>query len=96
MSNIIRKEIINNMNNYFKKLNKLSIFPIIDTDVISNLDDKLKNDNIDYDEDPVVCCAHCKKLSIKIDEDDNEFCILCKNSINETELHSTIFHYKNK
>jgi len=94
--NKIRTEEMEKLNNYFKQINSMSPFPIIDTEVIMNLDNKLKNNKIDYDSEPVICCAHCKELTIKIDEYNNEFCVLCKNSLNETEIHPTIFHWLNK
>lgn len=82
--------------NYFKKINNFSPFPVIDTDDIQYIRDKLDKDNIDYDNEPVSCCSHCKNLALIIDEQDNDICPLCKNSINEIETHRTIFHYLNK
>jgi len=81
---------------YYKDRNKLSAFPLIDTGYIKNLENMINNNETDYDSDPVVCCTHCKKLSIKIDDNDNDYCMLCNNAINEVEIHPTIFHYLNK
>lgn len=81
---------------YFKEINLLSPFPIVDTDDIKSLEKKINENNIDYDLEPVTCCSHCKTLYIVTDEYDNDYCVLCKNSINEIEVHKTIFHYLNK
>lgn len=96
MGNIYRKRQIKLMVQYYEALNKLSPFPLIDTEHIMDLKHKIKKDEIDYDMEPVVCCAHCKRLSVVVDEEENDLCLLCKNSINETETHATIFHYLNK
>lgn len=96
MSNIYTTKQLKNTLEYYKARNKLSAFPLIDTDYIKSLEDMIKNNEADYDNVPVTCCAHCKKLSIKIDDQDNDYCMLCLNSINETETYPTIFHYLNK
>ncbi len=95
-SNTYQIKELKNILKYFKERNKLSAFPLIDTGYISDLEQIIINNNVDYDSDPVVCCAHCKKLSIKIDDNNNDICILCNNAINEVEHHATIFHYLNK
>ncbi len=90
-----RKE-MEKLYNYFKKVNKFSPFPIIDSEILQRIDNKIKTNSFDYDDEPVVCCAHCKNLALITDDDDNDICPLCKNSLNETETHRTIFHYLNK
>lgn len=94
--NKVKREQLENTLNYFKHLNNLSPFPIIDTEHIMNIENKLKDNNIDYDAEPVSCCSHCHSLYLLTDENDNDKCILCKNSLNEIETHQTIFHYLNK
>lgn len=95
-NNIQRKRQLGFMLEYFKARNKLSVFPLIDTDYIKDLENMIKDNKVDHDTEPVICCAHCKRLCIIIDEDDNDKCLLCSNSVNETETHATIFHYLNK
>lgn len=90
-----KKKLLSNTLNKFININSLSPFPIIDTEHIERLSNKLKDNNIDYDDEPVSCCSHCKSLYLITDDDDNDFCVLCKNSLNEIETHRTIFHYLN-
>jgi uncharacterized CHY-type Zn-finger protein len=94
--NKYRTKQLEKMNNYFKQINHLSPFPVIDTDIIKDIDHQIKHDKVDYDDEPVICCAHCKSLAIYTDEYENDTCPLCTNSLNETETHPTIFHYLNK
>lgn len=91
-----KKEQLINTLNKFININELSPFPIIDTEHIDTLQSKINDNNIDYDLEPVSCCAHCKSLYLITDDDDNDNCVLCKNSLNEIETHKTIFHYLNK
>ena len=81
---------------YFKYKNLMSAFPLIDTEHIMNLENRIMIDNIDYDNEPVECCKHCKSLYLITDNEDNDECVVCRNSLNETETHATIFHYLNK
>ena len=79
----------------FVYVNHMAPFPIIDTEHIMNLSNKIYDDNIDYDAEPVQCCAHCKSLYLITDNEDNDECVTCRNSLNETETHSSIYHYLN-
>lgn len=79
----------------FVYVNNLSPFPIIDTEHIMNLSNKIYDDNIDYDAEPVQCCSHCKSLYLITDNEDNDECVTCRNSLNETETHPSIYHYLN-
>jgi len=80
----------------FKHTNLMSAFPIIDSEHIEKLETILKLDKTDYDSEPVECCIHCKSLYLVTDNDDNDECVTCRNSLNETETHASIFHYLNK
>ena len=91
-----KRDIMEKIKLRFLEINNLSPFPIIDTEVIQYIDNKLKDDNLDYDDEPVICCSHCKNLALIIDDDDNDVCPLCTNSLNEIEVHRTIYHYLNK
>ena len=91
----IKKNEMERLYNYFKKINNLSPFPIIDTEIIDIIKNKI-DDDTDYDSEPVISCIHCQNLALVIDEEGNDICPLCKNSINEVEVHKTIFHYLNK
>lgn len=91
-----KKKILKDTLNKFININQLSPFPIIDTEHIETLNNKISNNQIDYDAEPVSCCSHCKSLYLLTDNEDNDFCVLCKNSLNEIETHRTIFHYLNK
>ncbi len=77
----------------FNTTNKMSPFNLIDSEHINNLNNKLKNDNIQYDSEPVSCCSHCKSLYLITDDDDNDTCVSCHNSINEIETHKNIYEY---
>jgi len=96
MMNENKKKILKDTLNKFININQLSPFPIIDTEHIETLNNKISNNQIDYDAEPVSCCSHCKSLYLLTDNEDNDFCVLCKNSLNEIETHRTIFHYLNK
>lgn len=90
------KEQFNKTLQRFKHTNLMSAFPIIDTEHIMNLSNKVYDDNIDYDAEPVQCCSHCKSLYLITDNDDNDECVTCRNSLNEVETYLTIYHYLNK
>lgn len=79
----------------FIYVNHMAPFPIYDTEHIMNLSNKIYDDNIDYDAEPVQCCKHCKSLYLITDNEDNDECVTCRNSLNETETHASIFHYLN-
>lgn len=79
--------------------NRGSPFPLYDTEYVELVEQQIINimdkTKIDYDDEPVVSCKHCKSLFIKVDEDDNNLCMKC-GSINEVIEHKDIFDYKNK
>ena len=95
MNNINKKRLLVNTLDKFININKLSPFPIIDTEHIEILTSKINSNSIDYDLEPVSCCSHCKSLYLITDDEDNDHCVLCKNSLNEIETHKTIFNYLN-
>ena len=92
--NILEKQ-LKKLLDKFVNINNLAPFPIIDTEHIMILEHILDNGK-DYNSEPVTCCAHCKSLYLITDDEDNDECVLCRNSLNETETYPTIFHYLNK
>lgn len=79
----------------FVYVNHMAPFPIYDTEHIMNLSNRMYDENIDYDTEPVECCIHCKSLYLITDNEDNDECVTCRNSLNETETHASIYHYLN-
>ena len=78
--------------------NSMAPFPIYDTEYVQEVKkfkDMLKETKVDYDEEPVVCCSHCKSLHITYDDDMNEICNRC-GSINELEVLDDIHKYEKK
>jgi len=69
---------------------------VYDTYYVELLKTKIKMDHTNYDDEPVVACAHCKRLFIITDEDGNDHCAACRNSINDIEVFSNIFKYLDK
>ena len=80
-------------------VNRGSPFPLFDSEYVELVEQEIINimdrNKIDYDDEPVVSCKHCKSLFIKVDEDDNNLCMKC-GSINEVIKHKDIFDYKSK
>ena len=78
--------------------NKMAPFPVYDTEYVEEVKNtimKLENENkIDYNDEPVVACRHCKSLHIVIDEVDNNICMRC-GSVNELKEFKNIHEYKN-
>lgn len=77
--------------------NKLSPFPVYDTDWVQEIKDRIKqmkNSKEDYDNEPVVACKYCKSLHIVNDEYENGYCYKC-GSVNEFITYNNIFEYKN-
>ena len=68
--------------------NKMSPFPLVDTEEVEILRNKIENNNINYDAEPVVCCGHCKSLYLVQDN-----CFKCRTSGGELEVFSDIFKY---
>ena len=94
------KEILKQLNKLYKHVkyyNKMSPFPIYDTDWVNDIKNKIKemeNSKEDYDKEPVLACRFCKSLYIENDEDDNAHCHKC-GSINELKEYKDIFEWKN-
>lgn len=90
-------ELLSHMEYY----NKMAPFPVYDTDDIKEI--KLiimkieKDENVNYDDEPVWACKYCMSLVVPncydIDEDNNERCLRC-GSMNETVEYKTIYEYK--
>ena len=88
---------------HFKRLyehvlyyNKISPFPLYDTDRVIELGNKIKemekDKKQDYDNEPVVACKYCKSLHIVTDEIDNNVCMRC-GSVNELKEFANIYEY---
>ena len=95
-SRLIKKKLIILLN-HLRYYNKLSPFPVYDTDYVDDVENKLKeimeNNKYDYDEDPVEACRHCKSLHIVMDDVDNNICMRC-GSTNELKTFEDIYKYK--
>lgn len=87
------RELLKHMEYY----NKLSPFPVFDTDYVDDVKNKIKeimNDKLkDYDNEPVVACRHCKSLHVVSDEIDNTICMRC-GAINELQEFEDIYEYQ--
>ena len=92
----IKKKILQGLIDHIEFYNNLAPFPVFDTYYLNYLKDKLKMEHINYDEEPVVACKHCKNIFIVEDEDGNAHCIKCRNSVNDLEVFKTIFDYLDK
>lgn len=99
----MKKELLKHLNSqykYFEYYNKMSPFPIFDTEWVGNIKDKINeimnNDKKDYDREPVFACKHCGTLVVpnqyEVDDDGNEICQRC-NSVNEVIEYKDIFEY---
>lgn len=87
--------------NDYKTVNRFSPFPYYDTELIEELEIKLKtimqNKKEYYDSLPVACCKHCKELNLKTDELENDVCLRCGASGNDiAEIYDNIFDYSKK
>lgn len=98
----MKKELLKHLNSqykYFEYYNKMSPFPIFDTEWVGNIKDKINeimNSKEDYDKQPVFACKHCGTLVVpnqyEVDDDGNEICQRC-NSVNEVTEYKDIFEY---
>ena len=79
---------------YVKYYNRLSPFPIFDTEYVEVIEEHLRQmeNDIEYDKLPVVACKHCKSLHVINDEEENEVCMRC-GAINETIIYDNIEVY---
>lgn len=76
--------------------NSMAPFPIFDTEYVEDVRDKIKNmeeNQINYDDEPVVACKYCKNLHIVNDKWDNAHCMRC-GSVNELKEYKNIFEYQ--
>lgn len=77
---------LNKMNQY----NKMTPFPYYDSDYVKDVEKKIKEitkSNIDYDDEPVYACKHCKSLHItlEVDEETGTEHDLCNNCFTSDE-----------
>lgn len=95
----MNKKILKHLKTLYKHVeyyNKMSPFPIYDTDWVKDVKDKIKemeDTKEDYDQLPVVACRNCKSLYIKYDDDMNEHCMRC-GSTNELKEFDNINEYE--
>jgi hypothetical protein len=83
--------------------NRMVPFPIYDTEYVNEIKTMImkleKDDDVNYDDDPVWACKYCDALVVPncydIDDNNNERCLRC-GSINETIEYKTIYEYKNR
>ena len=70
-------------------------FPTRDSGILKELEDKLKNDEVEYDAEPVEACPICNSLYL-MEEDGKVECYNCGNLIEEKDLlkFDSIFGYK--
>lgn len=98
MKNQITLRYLKILLDHLEYYNKMSPFPIYDTDYIKDVKNRimeLEDENkINYDNEPVVACKYCKSLHIVTDEVDNDICGRC-GSVNELKEFKNIFEYKN-
>jgi len=90
--NLIRRRILKQIQTHIKYVNHMAPFPIIDTYYIDLLRTKLDMDNINYDNEPVLCCSNCKSLYI-IEENGLSHCVKCRTSGVELETFICIDDY---
>tara|TARA_R110002124_G_scaffold281430_1_gene455728 strand:- start:88048 stop:88359 length:312 start_codon:yes stop_codon:yes gene_type:complete len=93
-----------NIIKYFKELhehvkyyNRMSPFPVYDTEYVEEIKkhiEKMENE-MNYNELPVVACKYCKSLHVIHDEDENDICMRC-GSVNEIEFYDNIEDYFDK
>lgn len=75
--------------------NFMAPFPVYDTEMVKNLERKIKymeKNQSEYDEEPVVACKHCNSLHIVMDEIGNNICFKC-GSVNDLKEYKTIYEY---
>lgn len=78
--------------------NRMAPFPVFDTDYVKEIENKIikmKEDKINYDNEPVLACRYCNNLHIIVDDVDNNICFRC-NSVNEIQEFKTIFEWEEK
>ena len=79
----IKKEIIDKVIDHMEYYNNLAPFPVFDTGDIELVKELSKKEQ--YDKEPVYACTYCKSIVILTDEDGNDYCVKCRNSVNELE-----------
>lgn len=94
------KKHLKNLKNLLKDskyYNSMAPFPVFDTDWIKDIENKIKmikeDEEINYDDLPVVACRYCKSLHIITDEDLNDICFRC-GSKNELLEFENIYEYE--
>jgi len=70
--------------NSYTLTNKMSPFPLYDTEVLELL--RLRIEKMKKEEDETIeCCADCKSLGLYDEEENKTWCIKC-NSLNKIEV----------
>lgn len=95
------KEYLTKLANHLNKYNKMSPFPIYDTEYVSKVEEEIekleKTENINYDTLPVHACVWCSSLHVTIEEEDGvqyDLCNRCFNTDGITEF-KNIHEYQN-
>jgi rRNA maturation endonuclease Nob1 len=95
MKKNIKLKILKDELKHIQHYNSLAPFPVFDTEYVEAVNNTIKNmkdKKVDYDDEPVVACKHCKKLYIVVDDVDNDICMRC-GSVNETRKFENIKEY---
>ncbi len=69
-------------------------FPARDSEILKELREKLEENSVNYDDEPVTACPHCHSLHLK-DIDGNLICFNCNSKVEESEVlvFKSIFAY---
>lgn len=94
-----RKEHLENLHNHLNYYNKMSPFPIYDTEYVDKVNEtinKLNSTKEDYDSEPVVACTVCNSLHITMEDieygEPVDVCNRCY-SVGETKEFKDIYEY---
>lgn len=76
---------------FVKYYNTMTPFPYFDSEYLEAIKEEVSSmeEDIDYDQEPVVACKVCNSLHIITDEFDNDYCVRC-GSVNQLEEFSNI------
>lgn len=93
-------EHLTDIKNHMSYYNKMTPFPHYETEYIQDLEDeisKLKKEDVDYDNEPVVACKYCKSLHIITEETSTGEVDICNRcfTVGETTEFKNINEYNN-
>jgi len=92
-SNVRRKEDLKDFLDKVESQQNMGPFPIRDSSIIEELKNKLADNAVRYDNEPVTACPHCHSLYL-IDNDNLE-CFSCGHEIEEKDVivYRSIYSY---